>query len=787
MTAIENSRELRRPGRPPGPVPQWSDELRYDARAKVTGEARYVADLPRLVGEGRAAVLRSPHSHARIVRLDSSRALEMPGVLAVLDRDHLGAVRIDEPISEYLKKEDGPAATVGGKHLVCVDKVLYDGDIVAMVAAEDEETARAALAAIDVEYEVLPTVFSYEEALADGAPVLHEQLGTNVAWADSLEWGDVEVGLAQADRIVEEEFFGGNVFHHPMEPSNSCLVRVTDGEVDIWTAVHQAFIAEEHIERILGIPREDVRVRIPYIGGGFGAKQVIPELIGTVELARRTGRPLRYVATETDSFRTTSRHAMRYRARMGVTDDGRLVALDVVLEVDTGGYFTGAALVTHNACISAWGCYRLPHFRVRAQAVFTNKVPSGSFRATGKNQTTLGVECTIDSAARHLGIDPVEFRRRNALKRGEYPTDFWTVRGQRHLADVPAMDTDFDELLARATEGIGWDEPRDQPGADYLVRGRGVALSLRHGAQGGGRAHAMVEIDKRGKVRVVHNAPELGTGVYTILAVTAARSLGVPQADVEVTSPDTSKRVPFRGTSAQRTTVQMGNAVRAACENLERELIDAAVQTVGGRSEEWRIEGGRAWHGDDAFTFPEILRPFQDSIPLRAVGSYSYAASEDTAFGGLDHWAPGAAAVEVEVDVETGAVRIVRLCGVGDAGKAIHHLSARRQVEGGAVLGIGVTLFEDEIYADGRFQNGHLRNYRLPAIGDMPGEFRSVLVEKGDGPGPFGAKGLAQTSLPCIAPAVGAAIRDAIGAYVRSAPFTPERVLAAIDAAEGKD
>lgn len=785
MTVIDNSRELRRPGRPPQGAPVWKDELRYDAIAKVTGEARYLNDMPPLAGEARAAVLRSPYSHARIVRLDSSRALAIPGVLGVLDRDHLGDVRIDEPISEYLKPHDGPAGWLGGKHLVCVDKVLYDGDIVAMVAAEDEETAQAALAAIDVEYEVLPTVFSYEEAVAEGAPVLHESLGTNLAWSDSLEWGDVDAGLAAADRVIEEDFYGGNVFHHPMEPSNSCLVRVTDGEVDIWTAVHQAFVAEEHIERILGIPKENIRLRIPYIGGGFGAKQVIPELIATVELARRVGRPLRYVATESDSFRTTSRHAMRYRAKVGLSRDGRLVALDVFLEVDTGAYFTGAALVTHNACISAWGCYRIPHFRVRGQAVFTNKVPSGSFRATGKNQTTLGVECTIDSAARHLGIDPVTFRRQNALERGEYPTDEWTVRGVRHVADVPAIDTDFDDLLTKATEGIGWNEPDDEPAAEYLVRGRGVALSLRHGAQGGGRAHALVEIDKQGKVRVVHNAPELGTGVYTILAVTAARSLGVPQSDVVVTSPDTAKRVPFRGTSAQRTTVQMGNAVRAACENLERELVDAAAQTFGGRPAEWRIEGGRAWHGERSFTFPEVLQPFQDEIPLRAVGSYSYAASEDTAFGGLDHWAPGAAAVEIEVDMDTGEVRLLRLCGVGDAGKAIHHMSARRQIEGGAVLGIGLSLFEDTIYADGHLQNGHVRSYRLPTIGDMPAEFSSVLIENGDGPGPFGAKGLAQTSLPCIAPAVGAAIRDAIGNYVRSTPFTPEKVLDAIDARGG--
>jgi CO/xanthine dehydrogenase Mo-binding subunit len=772
----------RRQAAPVRDVEEWNDEPRVDAVAKVTGAAEYLDDLPTPKDTLHAAALRSPYSHARIISIDVTEALQLPGVRAILDRDHLYGLDPTIPIGEYLDEGEGPAT--GDQGLIATDKVRFDGDLVAMVAADDPATAEAATGLIRVEYEPLPAVYDYEAALAPDAPLVHDQLGSNIATQDSFEWGDVDEGFSAADHIFEETFAGGNAFHHPMEPATSCIIDYHGDQVDVWTSSHKPFLIRAQIAHVFDIPKENVRVRIPYIGGGFGAKQLTPAVIATVALSRETGRAVKYLASETESFRQTSRHSIEYRAKVGVKDDGTIVALDVFLAVDTGAYFTGAQLVTHNACISAWGCYRLPNYRVQAQTVYTNKVPAASFRATGKNQTTFGVECTLDAVARKLKLDPIDIRLKNVLKRGEYVADVWKVRGTEYPSDTPPMDTDYDDLMQRAVRAIGWDGRVDHSAAPSSVdgriaRGRGLALSLRHGAQGGGRAYAMASLDQDGSVTVSHNAPDLGTGVYTVLSVVAARSLGIPQEQVTVTEPDTSNNLPFGGTSAQRTTVQLGNALRAACEDLKKELLDAAVQVKGGEAQQWRVADGRAWLGDDSWSFAEILHAFR-AASLRGVGSYSYAPSIDKAFGGLDHWAPGAAACEVEVDLDTGIVRVTRYAAIADAGKALHRVASEGQVGGGAMMGLSLALHEELEYSGLTLENGNAFDYRLALASDLPEQFVVEMVENGDGPGPFGAKGLSQTSLPCAAPAIGNAIRDAIGGWVRSYPFKPERVLAAL-------
>ena len=764
----------------------WSGE-RADTLAKVTGKAKYLDDLDPPDGTLHAAALRSPYSHARIVSIDSSKAEAYPGVRGVFHRDRLDGLDAHLPIVEHhlgLKPWEKAKGLTGEQHLIAVDKVRFHGDIVAMVAADDLRTARAAAGMIEVDYEVLSPLFSFSDAIAPGAPILHEDLGTNVAFEDSLEWGDLEAGFEMAETIVEGEFSAGNVYHHPMEPATSCLVRYGESSIDVWTSVSKAFSIEPHVAALFGVAPEQVRVQIPDIGGGFGAKQLAPSMLIALALSRQTGRPVRYLVTNEEGFRSNSRHAMVYRGRMGIDGLGQIVALDVDLEVDTGAYYTGATIATHNACISAWGCYKIPAFRVRARAAFTNKVPAGPFRATGKTQTTFAVESLIDVAARRVGIDPTEFRRRNVIQRGEYITDTWRVRGEEFSAKTtPPMDSDFEELIERAVDAIGWDgvsatQPRFD--ADTTVaRGRGLALSFRHGSQGGGRTYAMVTVDRDGKVRVLHNAPDLGTGVYNMLRIVAAETLGLPVDAVEVAFPDTSNRLSFEGTSAQRTTVQMGRATQDACENLKRELAIAAFQVFGGAAEDWTLVDGRVSRNGVSYSLGEVVSGFQGHVTLKALGSYSYAPSEDKAFGGLDHWAPGAAAAEVEVDLETGEIRILRYGAVADAGKAIHVPSTHAQVLGGAVLGIGISLFEDLIYSDGQLLTSDAIQYRLPTMRDIPPHFVSSLVENEDGPGPFGSKGMSQTSIPCVAPAVANAVADAIGVRLTDTPFTPEKVLRA--------
>jgi CO/xanthine dehydrogenase Mo-binding subunit len=775
------SRQHLRPNRE---VPRWNESARFDAVAKATGRAQYVDDLVVPSSVLYAAPILSTERHAEIDGMDVAQALRVPGVSTVFDRDHLHGIDPSFPVSEYL--DEGKAQT-GEQRLITVDRARFEGDLLGMVLGIDKRSARAGAQAVSVGYRPLPVVEDYTGARAEGAPQLHTDYPANVAYVDEFGWGDVEAGLAESAVVTDEWFFGANAFHRPLEPATSCLALPDGDELTIWTSSHRPILLAEHVAHVLGLPTCQVRVRTPYIGGGFGAKQITPHVVAAAALAWSLRTPVKYLASDHESFRTTSRHAITYRGRIGCDRAGRIVALDVQLDIDTGAYFTGAALVTHNACISAWGSYRIPNFRVRAIAVYTNKVPSASFRATGKNQTTFGVECLIDAAAQAVALTPWEFRKRNVVSRGEFPAERWRVRGKEYVADVPPMDTDFDQLIDRAMAGIEWtggpiEGPVPEPvgPASVPLRGRGLALSLRHGAQGGGRAYAMVQMDPHGVVTVHHNAPDLGTGVYTVLAVVAAEALGIPREQVRVPHPDTANGLTFGGTSAQRTTVQMGNAVERACAALVLDLIEAAVQVKGCEAVDWSYSAGTLTGPGGTYTVAQIVGGLRGGVTLSAVGSYGYAPSEDAAFGGLDHWAPGAAAAEVEIDPDTGEVRVLRYCAVADVGKAIHRTSAIRQVEGGAIMGLGLALYEELKYTDEGLANGNGWYYRIPTIVDLPPDMKVELVENGDGPGPFGAKGMAQTSLPCVAPAIGNAIRDALGWPLRETPFTAQRVLMAL-------
>jgi len=754
-----------------------TEEPRVDSLEKVTGRARYVEDLPDLPGTVYAAALRSPYSHARILSVDSSRAERLPGVMGVLHRGNLDSFGLN------LHKKKGD------QNFITTDKARFDGDLLGMVAAADLRTAQRAVELVEVEYEVLPVVFSVEEALSSGAQLVHEELGTNLALEHRFEWGDVGRGMREADRIFEETYTSQTVFHHPMEPSTSFAAHFVQDTVDLWFPTNTPFDAAPEVSKLFGIGEENVRVRVPHVGGSFGAKVLTPEVMPVLALSRKLGRPVKFIASGEESFRLTARHAVVYRAKIGVKSDGILVALDVDMEADTGAYFTAAAIITSLLQNSAWGCYRIPHFQTRTRTVYTNKVPAAHFRGSGKTQTTFGIECVLDSVARQMGIDPIEMRRKNVLRREEPIAEKWKWQGEESRSDTLPMDTDFMELMEKAVKAIGWDgrasaRAAGAPVKPRRVRGKGMALSLRYGYPKGGRAYATATLDRSGIVKISHNAPDLGMGTHTVISVVAARTLNIPRSQVRVGTPDTINELPFDGVIASRTTVQMGNAVRAACEDLKQKLVAAAVRAKGGSPEEWILADGYLWRGEARFSFAEIVKAFEyafSAVSFKGMGSYTYTLSADRVFlGGVEHWAPGAAAAEVEVDLETGEVRVIQFAAVADAGKAVHYQSAKRQIEGGAVMGFGIALFEEMLYQDGQLLNADAFQYRLPLMRDMPQAYYSLMVENGDGPGPFGAKAMSQTSIPCVAPAIGNAIRDAIGVHIHSTPFTAEKVLRAL-------
>ena len=745
----------------------WQSEPRFDLKEKVTGRAKYVEDLPELPGLAYGAPLLSAYSHARIRAIDSSKAEKLPGVLGVLHRDKLEGLNplLPAPRHELLKLRDD-------ENFIAIDKVRFDGELVALVVAEDLRTARRAAALIEVDYEPLSPVFDAGSALAPDAPILHEDHGTNLLLEDKLEWGDIERGFKEADRIFEETYTSPAMFHHPMENIGGCVARFEGDEIDLWAGTSSPFRDGGEIAHFFGLPPEKVRVRVPYVGGGFGSKIVTNSVLAALFLARKIRRPVKLVPTAAESFRQNSRHAMEYKAQIGVKSDGTLTALRVDLLVDTGAYTTGGATTTHNAVISAWGCYRIPHLRIHARCAYTNKVPASHTRATGKVQTTWGVECAMDSVARQMGIEPVEFRRKNVLLRGDF-----VAKG------TPKMDTDYYALIDEAVSAIGWDgKTNAAPQANgRIVRGRGLALSLRHGSQGGGRAHALATMDARGNVTMQHTAPEIGQGTHTMIRVVAARTLEIPESQVRVAQPDTAVHLPFAGVSAQRTTMQIGNAVENACQNLKSELVKMASQAKGGKPEEWKVAQGRLWRAENSFTFAEVVKLAGGNAVVKAIGAHSTPpTAKESAFAGMDHWAPSAGAIEIEIDRETGELRVLKFAVIADAGRALHYSSAKSQVEGGAVMGFGHALYEEVVYENGQLMNGDPFQYRLPVMEDLPAEFYADMLENEDGPGPFGSKGMSQTSIVTVAPTLGNAIFDALGARVRSLPITPEKILKAL-------
>ncbi|HEY8692300.1 MAG TPA: xanthine dehydrogenase family protein molybdopterin-binding subunit [Chloroflexota bacterium] len=748
---------------------------RLDALDKVTGRAKFVEDLAVPAGAVYAASIRGPYSHARIRSIDSSAAEAVPGVAGVI---HAGRL---EGMDLHLQQSSIH------QEFLATDKVRFDGDLVGLVAAEDLRTARTAAQLVEVDYELLPVVFSYAEATAPGAPLVHDEVAGNLAVTDLLEWGDLEEGFRQAAHVVEGTYFSPSVYHHPMEPSSSFIVSWERGTLEIWAPVHKLFDVREEAAHLLGVDEERVRVHVPYIGGSFGGKDVTSsEVHAAAALSRKIGRPIQFVATEEESFRINARHAMTYRARMGLSPRGAITALDVELELDTGAYLTGARVVTDNAVQSAMGGYRVPHVRVRANTAYTNKVPAATFRGTGRSQTTYGLECLMDSAARQLGLGALELRVRNLVRRGEMITPpTMRRRGVEAPTDWPVMDTDMDDILRQAATAIGWSDQfsfrADARHDKTVARGQGLAVSFRRSSRSGD-AQAALKLEGDGSITVLHNAPDLGEGSHTVLQIVVATTLGVPLQTVRISEPDTANGLYFTGVSSQRTTMQMGTALVQAAGELRQRMVEAAARLHEQPPEHWQLAGGELVGPDAArVSLLELATNLPPSQAIQGRGEFLTREARARSGPGRDHWTAGAAAVEVEVDRETGEVRLARYAAVADAGKALHYPSAKAQVEGGAVLGVGLTMLEEMVYQDGQLQNGDPFQYRLPLMRDQPREFHVGMIEKGDGPGPFGSKAMAQTSVPCVVPAVANAIYNATGASLTRAPFTPEQVLAALN------
>lgn len=759
---------IEAPARPRTWQPQVGRSMRrVDTDEKLRGEARYVGDMsvPRML---HGKVLRSPVAHARIVSLDVSAALAMQGVVAVLT----GADLLDiDPYWGHAIKD---------RPIVAIDRVRFAGEPVAAVAAEDVATAEAALREIVVEYQELPVVGTLAEALAPDAPLVQEGplrpglfhgLGTlperdgNICYRYGIDRGDLDGVFARADIVVEGEYDFPGVYQYAMETHSVVAQWGPDG-ITMWATCQHPFLVRAEIAALFDVPLGRVRIVVPYLGGGFGSKSYTKMEPITVALARKAGRPVRIVNSVAESMVTTRRHGAHIRMRTAATADGTLLARDVVIAFDTGAYADNGPRVTATGGDAAPGPYRWQAVRVDAQCVHTNTAPSGSYRAFGASHVQWVGELQVDEVARRAGIDGLAIRRRNLLRPGE------EVR-----PGGKPLDADLVGDVERVAAALGWD---DAKGPDT---GRGLSVGLL-AAGAHPVSSAVVRLEADGEAIVLVGSTELGQGQRTAFAQIAGEVLGMPAERVRCIGTDTSFTPYDRSTGASRSTTLAGLAVQRAAQEVRSDLLDIAAKVWPGREADIQLADGAAWCGDDRRSFPELIaRRFglsggqligEGGVHPDGTGSYA----EGPVF-----WEVCIAAAEVALDRDTGMVRVTRTATVADVGKAINPQLVERQDEGATMQGIGNALFEEMVFQDGLLLNDDLLEYRVPSTLDLPGQSTCVIVENGDGPGPFGAKGCGEGAFAGIIGALATAVADA-GVHMHQLPITPERVWRTIHQAQ---
>ncbi len=750
IEAVAEGRQLPPGGAQPG-SPVGGRFTRPDAVAKATGAIRYTADLT-FPGMLHARVLRSAHAHARLLAVDTSRARAYPGVVTVL-------TAADVPGS----KNHG--VSQNDWSVLAYDKVRYYGDAVALVVADTPKAAEGALALIDVNYEPLPVVDSPEGALAPDAPHVHER--GNVLKEIHVHKGDVTAGFAQADQIVEETYrtpFGDHLF---LEPEASVAVPEADGRLTVYVGSQIPFGDRRQVAASLAMPESQVRVVHMPVGGAFGGKEDIAGQIHAALAARVTGRPVRLVWSRQESMIThPKRHATVIHARLGAAADGRLVAAQVEILGDTGAYASLGEHVMTRAATHVTGPYAVPNVEVTCYALYTNNPPAGAYRGFGATQAQFVAELQIDRLAERLGLHPLEIRRRNALRVG------WETCTGQVLRESAGLMECIDKVEQASERFRALDRGGQAPGK---ARGWGYACAYKNVGLGGGAADtAGAEVEwLDGRVKVRAGAAEVGQGLLTILSQIAADRLGVSPQLVDVLLGDTDRTLDGGPTTASRQTFVTGNAVRQAAEQLRATLAAAAAEALGAPPDELSFRDGRIWAPSGVSSSLEEAARLAGKEGRALSASVVYEPPSTVSLGqkGDSHFAYGfaAQAAEVEVDLKSGQVRVLRVITATDVGKAINPLAVEGQMEGGVMMGIGYALTEELVVDKGKVLSDNLVRYRVPTIRHLP-EITPILVEHPVSSGPYGAKGLGEiTSIP-TAPAIVNAIYDATGVRLNQLP-----------------
>jgi CO/xanthine dehydrogenase Mo-binding subunit len=752
---------------------------RVDGLEKVTGRVEYTINME-IPGMLHVKVLRSPHPHARIVAIDASRAERFRGVRAVLTREDLKSSRVDPYYGPVVR--DQP--------IVAIDRVRYVGDVVAAVAAVDEQVAEEALELIAVEYEELPAVLDVAEAMRPGAPLLHESVrAADVAFADMralnlgegrsnvvshfrLRRGDVDEGFRQSDEIFEDEFVVPAIQHLNMEPHAALAMVHPDGRIEVWSSTQNPSVIREQLAEVFRVDLSRIRVAAPYVGGGYGGK-TYPKLEPlVVAMAMKARRPVKLVLTREEVFYTVTRHAVRTRIKTGVKRDGTLVARRCELLFDTGAYADIGPRTSKNTGYAAGGPYRIPHVAFDSYCVYTNKPPAGAFRGFGVPQVCWAYEQQMDMIAERLGLDPLELRLRNALDEGDA---FFT--GET-LHAVPVK-----ECLRKVAAAIRWGSP-SQPAPPGRVRAKGLAAMIKSTMTPTVSA-ATMKMEEDGSVSILTGTVEIGQGSDTVLAQIAAEILSLPVERIRVTHSDTSVTPYDQSTSSSRSTFSMGNAVRLASLEIREQLIAIVAKLLEISPDDLECRDGRViprGSPERAVSYADVIRQHFGMAVGSIMGRGTW-----TTTGHLDpqtgqgkasaFWFTSAVGCEVEVDTETGQVDVLALASAVNAGKALNPRLCEGQIEGSLFFGLGATFYEEMLYEDGQLINPNLLDYRLPTTADLPGTMVPILVESPHREGPLGAIGIGESAVAPVAPAIGNAIARAVGEHVKALPITAEKVL----------
>jgi CO/xanthine dehydrogenase Mo-binding subunit len=761
------------------------DVRRVDGFDKVTGNAQYTADvvLPNMLY---AKVLRSTNPHARLLRVDASRAERELGVVT-LTRDDLAGMA-----DPYY----GPV--VKDQPIVAIDTVRYVGDTIAAVAAEERDIAEEALDLIEVDYESLPIVTDPVEAMQPGAAVIHAdrrtpdvtfldmksvhfQADSNVCSTYHVEQGDVEAGFAESEEVFEDTYTVPMIQHGHIEPHATTAYWTAAGSLVVYTSTQNPSVIRTQLAELFELPESKVRIIVPYVGGGYGAK-TYPKLEPLVAaLARKARRPVQLALTREEVFMTSVRHAAVVRIKTGVKRDGTLVARKVHAIYDTGSYADIGPRTAKNGGYASGGPYRIPNQHLTSDCVYTNKPPSGAFRGFGVPQVCWAYESQMDDIARRLGLDPVEMRQKNLIRENDV-----------FVTGDTLISVGLSECLDQAARAVGWTDtasatiPTDNPD---IVRGIGVAAMIKSTMTPSNSA-ASVRLNPDGSATLLTSSVEIGQGPMTSLAQIVAESLGLPVERVSVSFPDTDHTPYDQSTSSSRTTFSMGHAAQQACAEIRAQVLEIAANEMEVAETDLEIVDGVVRVKGSPAHQMTISQVFKAKFGT-PVGSIFGGHDFQTA-GGLDpdtgkgrasaFWFLSSAAAEVEVDKRTGKVRVLRAVTAADVGKAINPRQCDLQNEGSMLTALGSALFEEMLFDNGQPINASFLDYMLPSMEDYPDRFTSLLIETPHPDGPFGAKGMGEAALGPVAPAIGNAVANALGGIrIRDLPLRPERIVAALN------